>query len=66
MVEVDLKSALHYPPLADRSPEQLFELGCQMARTLKRIRVRAPVGDQPDEAVVLDGKLLSKKGVAIY
>lgn len=66
MVEVDLRSARHYPPLDDKTPAQLFELGIQMARALKRVRVRAPVGETADETVVLDGQLLSKKGVAVY
>lgn len=66
MVDVDLRSTRHYPPLDDKTPEQLFDLGIQMARTLKRIRVRAPVGEKPEETVVLDGHLLSRKGVEVY
>lgn len=66
MVEVDLNSVGHYPPLDSKSPEELFDLGIRMACCLKTIRVRAPVGDKPDETVVLDGHLLCKKGVAVY
>lgn len=66
MVEVDLKSVGHYPPLDGKSASELFDLGVCMARTWKQIRVRAPVGDQPDETVILDGHLLCKKGVAVY
>lgn len=66
IINVDLGSARRYPPLNDKTPEQLFDLGVQMARTLRNVRVRAPVSEQPDETVTLDGHLLSKKGVAVY
>jgi hypothetical protein len=66
VINVDLRSARRYPPLNDKTPEQLFDLGVQMARTMRRIRVRAPVSEQPDETVVLDGHLLSRKGVEVY
>lgn len=66
MIDVDLSSLGRYPPLDGKSAEELFDLGILMARSLKCIRVRAPVGDLPSETVVLDGHLLSKKGVAVY
>lgn len=66
MIELDLSCVGRYPPLDGKSADELFDLGVLMARSLKCIRVRAPVGDLPHETVVLDGHLLSKKGVAVY
>lgn len=66
MVEVDLSSMGQYPPLNDKSADELFVLGALMACTLKSIRVRTRVGDTPEETVVLDGHLLCKKGVKVY
>lgn len=66
MVNVDLSGQDRYPPLDGKTPEELFDLGVLMARTLRSVRVRAPVGERPGETVVLDGHLLSKTGVEVY
>ncbi|MGE5546838.1 MAG: hypothetical protein ACM33T_08070 [Solirubrobacterales bacterium] len=66
MFEVDLRSQDRYPPLAALSTAELFALGCALARTMPGLRVRAPVSDDEDAAVTLDGKLLSRKGVEVF
>jgi hypothetical protein len=65
MLSIDIKAETRYQPLNEKSAAELFDLGVLMARVLK-VRVRAPTGDLPDEAVTLDGRLLSRKGVEIY
>lgn len=66
MIMVDLMAEGHYPPLDSRSPAELFELAVEIAQALDNVTVRAPVGDQPDETVVLSSRLLQKKGVALF
>lgn len=66
MRHVDLTGPNRYRPLDTLSPEQVFDLGVQLARKLPNLRVLTPVGDEPGETVTLDGKLLSKKGVAVF
>lgn len=66
MIMVDLMADGHYPPLDTRSPSELFDLAVEIAQTLDNIAVRAPVGDGPDESVVLSSRLLHKKGVALF
>ena len=66
MIMVDLMADGHYPPLDSRTPAQLFDLAVEIARSLDNVAVRAPVGDAPDEPVVLTSRLLHKKGVALF
>lgn len=66
MIMVDLMADGHYPPLDGRTPTELFELAVEIAQALDNVNVRAPVGDQPDETVVLSSRLLQKKGVALF
>lgn len=66
MIMVDLMADGHYPPLDGRTPEQLFELAVEIAQALDNVTVRTPVGDHPDETVVLSSRLLQKKGVALF
>lgn len=66
MIMVDLVAEGHYPPLDTRTPVELFELAVEIAQALHNVTVRAPVGDSPDETVVLSSRLLHKKGVALF
>lgn len=66
MITVDLMAREHYPPLDTRTPEQLFDLAVLIVRTLDNVAVRAPVGEGPEESVVLTSKLMRKKGVALF
>lgn len=66
MILVDLMADGHYPPLDCRTPSELFELAVEIARTLENVNVRVPVGDRPEESVVLSSRLLHKKGVALF
>ncbi len=66
MIMVDLMADGHYPPLDTRTPAELFELAVEIAQALDNVAVRAPVGEGPDETVVLSSRLLQKKGVALF
>lgn len=66
MIMVDLMADGHYPPLDSRSPSELFELAVEIAQALDNVAVRAPVGEMPDETVMLTSRLLRKKGVALF
>ncbi|HLO78824.1 MAG TPA: hypothetical protein VK196_20390 [Magnetospirillum sp.] len=66
MIQVDLMADGHYPPLDGRSPAELFELAVEIASALDNVAVRAPVGDGPNETVVLCSRLFKKKGVALF
>jgi len=66
MVTLDLMSNGHYPPLDSRTPEELFELAVKIASALDNVRVVAPVGDCPEDRVVLTSKLMRKKGAALF
>jgi len=66
MCDVDLKAKDHYPPLDAMSTEELFAFGVTLAKTLPNMRVRTPCGEEPDEAVTLDSRLLRKKGCEIF
>ena len=66
MIMVDLMADGHYPPLDTRTPAELFELAVEIAQALDNVTVRAPVGEGPDETVVLSSRLLQKKGVALF
>lgn len=65
MITVDLVGR-GYPPLNGRSPTELFELAVQIALSLDDVRVHVPVGDRPDETVVLDSRVLRKDGVKLF
>jgi hypothetical protein len=66
MLTLDLMSNGHYPPLDSRTPEELFELAVKIASALDNVRVVAPVGDRPEDRVVLTSKLMHKKGAALF
>lgn len=66
MIMVDLMAKGHYPPLDDRTPGELFDLAVAIAQALDNVAVRAPVGDDPEETVVLTSRLLQRKGVALF
>lgn len=66
MITVDLMATGHYPPLDARTPAELFELAVKIAQSLDNVAVRAPVGEHPDEVVVLSSRVLKKKGVALF
>lgn len=66
MIMVDLMADGHYPPLDSRTPSELFELAVEIAQTLDNVTVRAPMGERPDETVILSSRLLHKKGVALF
>lgn len=62
---IDLRLDSPYPPLQDKTPEELFDFGLRLAQALRNVQVRAPLGDGLT-CVVLDGKLLCKKGVEVF
>lgn len=64
--EIDLTSGTRYPPLDAMTSGELFELAVSLAVNLPDADIRAPVGEKADEAVVLTGKLLSKRGCRVY
>lgn len=66
MIMVDLMAEGHYPPLNDRTPAELFELAVEIAQALDNVTVRVPVGEKPEETVILSSRLLQKKGVALF
>ncbi|MCR6629616.1 MAG: hypothetical protein NVV74_05910 [Magnetospirillum sp.] len=66
MILVDLMAENHYPPLDGRTPAELFDLAVEIARALDNVAVRAPVGESPEETVVLTSRLMRKKGVALF
>lgn len=55
-----------YPPLADQSLQERFDFACRIARALPDIKVCTVVGDHPEETVVLDGRLLRRKGAQVF
>lgn len=66
MIMVDLMADGHYPPLDSRSPSELFELAVEIAQSLENVTVRTPVGEKPEETVVLSSRLMRMKGVALF
>ena len=68
MVEVNLKAPNAYPPLKSKSPEELFDFAVEMSRSLGSVKVTTPTSDNPDEqdSVVLDSRLMQKKGVQVF
>lgn len=66
MITLDLMSNGHYPPLDSRTPEELFELAVKIATSLDNVRVVVPVGDRPEERVVLTSKLMRRQGAALF
>lgn len=66
MIMVDLAAEGHYPPLDSRSPTELFDLAVEIAQALDNVSVRVPVGETPEESVVLTSRLMHKKGVALF
>lgn len=63
---VDLRPGCGYPPLHDKSPEDLFALGLEIACTLRNVRVRVPLGDSGQECIILNGRILAQDGVAVF
>ncbi len=66
MITVDLRADGRYPPLGDKTPNELFELGVEIVTAFENVRVRTPVGDRPEETVVLDSKVLRRRGVQVF
>jgi|AGTN01.2.fsa_nt_gi hypothetical protein len=66
MITVDLVAKDHYPPLDAKSAAELFELAVQIAQSLDDVRVRAPVGELPEETVMLDSRFLRQAGVRLF
>lgn len=66
MVIIDLRLDTPYPPLHEKTPQELFDFGLRLACALRNVQVRTPAGDEQDGALTLDGRLLTKKGVEVF
>lgn len=66
MIMVDLAAEGHYPPLDHRTPAELFELAVEIAQALDNVSVRVPVGETPEESVVLTSRLMRKEGAVLF
>lgn len=66
MGTIDLSAGTLYDPVVQLTPQQRFDLACLIARALHDVRVRVPVSEDGTDTVVLDGRLLSRRGAEIY
>lgn len=66
MVRVDLKGPNAYPPLEDKSPQELFDFAVHISQTLDHIQVSTPADEKNEASVVLDSRLMRKKGVQVF
>lgn len=68
MVHVNLKGPDRYPPLGEKTPEELFDLAVEMSQALDNIQVTTPTADHASDQdqVVLDSRLMKKKGVKVF
>jgi len=66
MFTIDLGSIPgHYDPSHEISAE-LFAIGLNLARAMPDVRVRVAVGPDSGDRAVLDGRVLSQEGVALF
>ncbi|NFV81506.1 hypothetical protein [Magnetospirillum aberrantis] len=66
MILVDLGATGHYPPLDSRTPSELFDLAVEIAEALEDVSVRVPVGETPEESVVLTSRLMRRCGAKVF
>lgn len=66
MGTIRLNDEQMYPPLQQLSLQERFDLACCIARALPDVKVCTMVGDSPEESVVLDGKILRRKGAQVF
>jgi hypothetical protein len=68
MVRVNLSLPHRYPPLDEKSPEDLFDFAVELTQCLDNVQVTVPTADQAGEldSAVLDSRIMQKKGVKVF
>lgn len=66
MGTIRLTDATLYPPLQKLSLQERFDFACLIAQALPDVKVCTPVGEEPEETVILDGRILHRKGAKVF